>query len=61
MRILEQTMVLEGSLVDDEGTCTAGNFVIRAKGSRCIPRGSQWLHHAGLLHEANGAPGANVA
>ena len=31
---LEQTYVLEGSLVDDEGECTAGNFVIRAKGSR---------------------------
>ena len=34
---IEQTMVLEGSLVDDEGTCTAGNFVIRAKGSRHSP------------------------
>src|SRR6201993_1512257 len=35
---LEQTFVLEGSLVDDEGECTAGNFVIRAKGSRHSPR-----------------------
>jgi anti-sigma factor ChrR (cupin superfamily) len=34
---LEQTLVLEGSLVDDEGECTAGNFVIRAKGSRHAP------------------------
>ncbi len=34
---LEQTLVLEGSLVDDEGACTAGNFVIRAKGSRHAP------------------------
>src|ERR1044071_9457227 len=34
---LEQTYVLEGSLVDDEGGCTAGNFVIRAKGSRHSP------------------------
>ena len=34
---LEQTYVLEGSLVDDEGECTAGNFVIRAKGSRHSP------------------------
>jgi anti-sigma factor ChrR (cupin superfamily) len=34
---LEQTFVLEGSLVDDEGECTAGNFVIRAKGSRHSP------------------------
>jgi anti-sigma factor ChrR (cupin superfamily) len=35
---LEQTFVLEGSLVDDEGACTAGNFVIRAKGSRHAPK-----------------------
>src|SRR5262245_9567256 len=34
---LEQTFVLEGSLVDDEGECSAGNFVIRAKGSRHSP------------------------
>jgi anti-sigma factor ChrR (cupin superfamily) len=34
---LEQTFVLEGSLVDGEGECTAGNFVIRAKGSRHAP------------------------
>jgi anti-sigma factor ChrR (cupin superfamily) len=34
---LEQTFVLEGSLVDDEGACTAGNFVIRARGSRHAP------------------------
>src|SRR6516162_1938945 len=34
---LEQTFVLEDSLVDDEGECTAGNFVIRAKGSRHSP------------------------
>ena len=34
---LEQTFVLEGSLVDDEGACTAGNFVIRAKGSHHAP------------------------
>ena len=34
---LEQTFVLEGSLVDEEGECTAGNFVIRAKGSHHSP------------------------
>jgi len=34
---MEQTYVLEGSLVDDEGECTAGNFVIRPKGSRHSP------------------------
>jgi anti-sigma factor ChrR (cupin superfamily) len=35
---IEQTYVLEGSLVDDEGECTAGNFVIRPKGSRHAPK-----------------------
>ena len=43
---LEQTFVLEGSLLDDEGECTAGNFVIRAKGSRhspTAPRGCTML------------------
>jgi len=34
---LEQTYILEGSLVDDEGACTAGNFVVRQKGSRHQP------------------------
>jgi anti-sigma factor ChrR (cupin superfamily) len=34
---LEQTLVLEGSLVDAEGACTEGNFVVRAKGSRHAP------------------------
>ena len=29
----EQTYVLQGSLVDDEGVCTAGNFVWRYPGS----------------------------
>lgn len=31
---VEQTYVLEGSLEDDEGACTAGNFVWRPPGSR---------------------------
>jgi len=30
---VEQTFVLEGSLVDEDGTCTAGNFVWRRSGS----------------------------
>lgn len=34
---MEQTYVLEGSLKDDEGECTAGNFVIRAEGSEHSP------------------------
>lgn len=31
---IEQTYVLEGSLEDDEGKCTAGNFVWRPAGSK---------------------------
>ena len=31
---IEQTYVLEGSLVDDEGEVTAGNYVWRPAGSR---------------------------
>ena len=31
---LEQTYVLEGSFADEDGVCTAGNFVWRRKGSR---------------------------
>ena len=31
---LEQTFVLEGSLVDEQGTVTAGNYVWRPAGSR---------------------------
>ena len=30
---IEQTFVLEGSLVDDEGACTAVNYVCRPAGS----------------------------
>ena len=32
--LIEQTFVIEGALVDAEGTCTAGNFVWRPAGSR---------------------------
>ena len=31
---LEQTYMLSGSLVDEQGECTAGNFVWREAGSR---------------------------
>ena len=34
---MEQTYIIEGSLEDDEGVCTAGNFVIRRKGSKHSP------------------------
>lgn len=33
---LEQSWVLEGSLVDHEGTCSAGNYVWRPAGSRHV-------------------------
>ncbi len=35
---LEQTFVLEGSLEDDQGVCSAGNFVWRPAGSRHTAR-----------------------
>jgi anti-sigma factor ChrR (cupin superfamily) len=31
---IEQSFVLEGTLVDDQGACAAGNFVWRPAGSR---------------------------
>ena len=34
---MEQTYIIEGSLEDDEGACSAGNFVIRRKGSKHSP------------------------
>jgi anti-sigma factor ChrR (cupin superfamily) len=35
---IEQTYVLEGSIVDDEGEVTAGNYVWRPKGNRHLAR-----------------------
>jgi anti-sigma factor ChrR (cupin superfamily) len=35
---IEQTYVLEGSIVDDEGEATEGNFVWRPKGNRHAAR-----------------------
>ena len=43
---LEMTYVIEGSLEDDHGKCTAGNFVWRPKGSRHqarCPDGAKFL------------------
>ena len=34
---VEQTFVLEGAFEDDEGRCTAGNYVYRPAGSRHSP------------------------
>ena len=33
---IEQSWVIEGSLVDNEGACTASNFVFRPAGSRHV-------------------------
>ena len=35
---IEQTYVLQGSIVDDEGEATVGNYVWRPKGNRHIAR-----------------------
>lgn len=35
---VEQTFVLQGSLIDDEGEVTAGNYVWRPKGNRHIAK-----------------------
>jgi len=35
---IEQTYVLEGHIVDDEGEVTAGNFVWRPRGNRHVAR-----------------------
>ena len=64
---LEQTYILEGSLKDDEGECTAGNFVIRPKGSKhspVAPNGCTMLVFfmkptAGLLKTLENYPGAD--
>ena len=43
---VEQTLVLEGSLEDDEGVCAAGSFVWRPVGSRHAartPNGAKFL------------------
>jgi anti-sigma factor ChrR (cupin superfamily) len=40
---IEQSYILQGSLCDDEGEATAGNFVWRPKGNRhdaCAPDGA---------------------
>ena len=42
---IEQTYVLEGHLVDDEGEVTAGNFVWRPAGSRH----EAWSPNGGLM------------
>ena len=38
---IEQSFILEGSLEDHEGVCTAGNYVWRPGGSRHVARAPQ--------------------
>jgi len=61
---IEQSFVLEGSLADDEGEVTAGNFVWRPAGSRHMaysPRGALLL---AMFQRPNifieGAPGQRL-
>jgi anti-sigma factor ChrR (cupin superfamily) len=58
---LEQTFVLEGSLVDEDGECTAGNFVWRRPGSihsAWSPRGCLGLGIFEKPNEFLEAPGS---
>ncbi len=50
---LEQSWVLEGSLVDQEGEVTAGNFVWRPAGSRHAAHAPQGALVLGIFHKPN--------
>ena len=50
---IEQTFVLEGSLVDDEGACTAGNFVWRRAGSVHAVRAPEGCLAIGIFRKPN--------
>ena len=49
---IEQTFVLEGSLVDDEGEVRAGDYVWRPKGNRHSGALAQWRPGAVVFSEA---------
>jgi len=64
---IEQTFVLEGSLVDDEGEVRAGNYVWRPKGNRHIARApggalvlSMFLKPEHIPRRRRGRPGSEV-
>ena len=57
---LEQSYVLEGTLGDDDGACTAGNFVWR-RPARSIPPGRPRLHRARVFDAPNGSGVGEVA
>lgn len=50
---LEQTYVIEGSFEDDEGVCTAGNFVWRPPGSRHVARSKDGAVMIGFFLKPN--------
>lgn len=52
-RGVEQTFVLEGSLVDDDGACTAGNFVCRDVGSVHSAHSPDGCLSIGIFQSAN--------
>ena len=52
-RAIEQTYVLEGSLVDDEGVCTAGNFVWRDAGSVHAAHSPEGCLSIGIFQKVN--------
>ena len=56
---LEQTYVLEGSFEDDEGVCTAGNYVWRPPGSRHVARSRDGALMIGFFLKPNIFFGAN--
>ena len=52
-RGVEQTFILEGRLVDEEGECTAGNFVWRKPGSIHEAYAPDGLLGIGIFQEPN--------
>lgn len=50
---VELTYVLEGSLVDDEGACTAGNFVWRPAGNTHVAHAPQGALLLGVFMRPN--------
>jgi anti-sigma factor ChrR (cupin superfamily) len=47
---VEWAFILEGTLEDEEGVCSAGNFVIRPAGSRHAPSTPNGARYIGLFH-----------
>ena len=50
---LEQSFILEGSLVDEDGEVTAGNFVWRPAGSRHVARAPNGALVLGIFQKPN--------